>query len=162
MFDRNGVATPEMVREVFPSMERIRKGPVAVIECYREIPCNPCATSCKIHAIKPFEDINDLPDIDHDACTGCSLCVSACPGLAIMVVDGSKSEDMVIFRIPYEFRPLPEEGEVVEGLDRAGASLGPVRILKVQNLPYQDKTPILHVEVPIEHLYAFRNIKVVR
>lgn len=162
MFDRNGIPTPEMVRGVFPSEERINKGPVAIIECYREIPCNPCATSCKVQAIKPFEDINDLPVIDHGACTGCSLCVSACPGLAIMVVDGSRDEAMVIFRIPYEFLPLPEEGQWVEGLDRGGNPLGKVEVVKVQNLPYQDKTPVIHVKVPRMHLETFRQIKVVK
>jgi Fe-S-cluster-containing hydrogenase component 2 len=162
MFDYNGVPTIEMVMGVFPTVKRINQGPVAIIECYKEIPCNPCATSCKIQAIKPFKDINDLPDIDHETCTGCSLCVSACPGLAIMVVDGSKSEDSLIFRIPYEFYPLPKVGDILTGLDRAGKIIGDVKVVKVQNLPFQDKTPVIHVEVPREHLYTFRNFRVVK
>ena len=32
-------------------LDRIRKGPVAVIECYEEIPCDPCRTSCPKKAI---------------------------------------------------------------------------------------------------------------
>ncbi|MEA3423880.1 MAG: 4Fe-4S binding protein [Bacillota bacterium] len=162
MFNYNGIPTKEMIASVFPTEERINKGPVAVIECFREIPCDPCATACKIGAIRPFADINDLPDISHEECTGCSLCVSACPGLAIMVVDGSKSKENVIFRIPFEFRPLPEKDDIVDGLDRKGKKICNVKVLKVQNFPYQDKTPIIHVEVAREYLYDFKNIKVVK
>lgn len=162
MFELTGIASREMVLEVFPDNETINRGPVAVIECYKEIPCNPCATSCKVQAIKPFVDINDRPEINNDRCTGCTLCVSACPGLAIMVIDGSKHENEVIFRIPYEFRPLPEEGKTVLALDRGGNVIGNGKVLKVQNLKYQDKTPIVHVLVDREHLYEFRNIRVVK
>ncbi|MCD6436518.1 MAG: 4Fe-4S dicluster domain-containing protein [Clostridiales bacterium] len=162
MFNYNGVPTKEMLSSVFPTEERINKGPVAVIECFREIPCNPCATACKIGAIRPFEDINDLPNINNEECTGCGMCVSACPGLAIMIVDGSKSKENIIFRIPFEFRPLPSMGDIVDGLDRSGKKICDVKVIKVQNLSYQDKTPIIHVEVSREYLYDFRNIRVVK
>ena len=31
-----------------PSKERYEKGPVAVIECVQEIPCNPCEAACSL------------------------------------------------------------------------------------------------------------------
>jgi Fe-S-cluster-containing hydrogenase component 2 len=160
MFEKTGVQSPEIVRSVFPPIERINRGPVAVIECYQRIPCNPCATACKAGAIKPFEDINDRPDIDFERCTGCGLCVSKCPGLSIMLVDGSRSEENVVFSIPYEFLPLPQENDYVDALDRAGESIGKAKILKVINRSYQDRTPIIQVEISREKMYLFRNIKI--
>lgn len=160
MIESTGVPTMEMVREVFPSKDRINKGPVAVIECYQKIPCNPCSTVCVRKAIKEFDDINDRPIIDTDICNGCGMCISKCPGLAIMVVDGSYSEDKVIFRIPYEFLPLPNEGDIVKGLNRKGEYIGDVKVLKVQSPKSFDKTNVIHVAVDRKLLYEFRNIKV--
>ena len=37
---------------MYPSEERMAQGPVAVAECVQEIPCNPCETACRFHAIK--------------------------------------------------------------------------------------------------------------
>lgn len=160
VFESSGVASREMILEVFPPMERINKGPVAVIECYQRIPCNPCATACKAGAIQPFEDINDRPTIDFERCTGCSLCVSKCPGLSIMLVDGSRFEDDVVFSIPYEFLPLPQEGDMVCALDRKGEKIMDAEVIKVINRAYQDRTPIIQVKVPRAHLYDFRNIRI--
>ena len=161
MFPLTGVPSLEMVRQVFPSLDRINKGPVAVIECFEKIPCNPCSMACKIGAISPFKDINDRPHIDHDLCTGCSLCISSCPGLAIMVVDGSKYDDSLVFKLPYEMLPLPKVGDQVMGLDRRGRDLELVEVVGLDNRQYQDKTLLVHLKVPRKYLYEFRNFKVV-
>lgn len=160
MLECTGIATPEMIKEVFPSIERINKGPVAVIECFQRIPCNPCSTACKRDAIVKFDDINDRPKINPENCNGCGMCISKCPGLAIMVVDGSYSESEILFKIPFEFLPLPIEGNVVKGLDRAGEDICDVKIVKVQNPKAFDRTPVIHVAVPREYMYQFRNIRV--
>lgn len=160
MLIKTGVPTIENIQSVFPSEERINQGPVAVIECYQEIPCNPCATACKRNAIKAFIDINDRPEIDEESCNGCALCISACPGLAIMVVDGSYSNNEVLIKIPYEFLPLPNEGNIVKGLNRSGDYITDVKVIKVQNPKAFDKTPIVHLAVDREFLYDFRNIRV--
>lgn len=160
MLIKTGIPTIEDIKSVFPSEDRINKGPVAVIECYQEIPCNPCFTSCKRNAIKDFADINDKPIIEDELCNGCALCISACPGLAIMIVDGSYSENEVLIKIPYEFLPLPKEGDTVKGLNRSGEYITDVKVIKVQNPKSFDKTPIIHVAVNRKFLYDFRNIKV--
>lgn len=160
MFEQTGIPSIEMVMEKFPSLDRINKGPVAVVECYKKIPCNPCQTACKFDAIYVGEDINNIPEVKSDNCTGCAICLSKCPGLAIMVVDGSKSNDKVLMKIPYEFLPLPEEGKMVKGLDREGKYLADVKVLKVLNPKSFDRTPVITVEVDRKYMYDFRNIKV--
>ena len=154
-----GVPTPEQVEKVFPCQERLNEGPVVVVECYQSIPCNPCYTACKTGAIKEFADINDLPSVDHSLCNGCSLCVSNCPGLAIMVVDNTYSEDEALVKLPYEFLPLPAAGEVVKGLDRAGNELCEAKVVKVQNSKALDKTPIVSIAVKKEFMKLVRNIR---
>lgn len=161
MLEKTGIASVEQVENSFPSMERLNKGPVAIIECFQRIPCNPCATSCKRGAIVPFEDINDLPNLQHDQCNGCSLCVFNCPGLAIMVVDYTYSDQKASFKIPYEFLPLPQKGDIIKGLDRKGDVICDVEVLNVLKTKAMDRTPVITVAVDKEFLKTFRNIKVV-
>lgn len=161
MLEKTGIASLEQIESSFPSMERLEKGPVAIIECFQRIPCNPCATSCKRGAIIPFEDINDLPNINHENCNGCSLCVFNCPGLAIMVVDYTYSETHVSFKIPYEFLPLPEKGQMVKGLNRKGDEICEAEVINVLNSKAMDRTPLVTVAVDKAYFKAFRNIKVV-
>lgn len=161
MFEKTGIPSKEMIMGKFPSIDRINKGPVAVVECYKEIPCNPCQTACKFDAIKVGEDINNIPALNSDNCTGCAICLSKCPGLAIMVVDGSKSEATVQVKIPYEFLPLPIAGDIVKGLDREGKYIADVKVINVLNPKSFDRTPIITLEADREFLYDIRNIKVV-
>lgn len=160
MFEKTGIPSKEMIMGKFPSLDRINKGAVAVVECYKEIPCNPCQTACKFGAIIIGEDINNIPNVYEDNCTGCALCLSKCPGLAIMIVDGSKSKDTIEVRLPYEFLPLPKEGQVVKGLNRAGEYITDVKVLKVLNPKSFDRTPIITIEFDRKFLYEIRNIKV--
>lgn len=159
MFEKTGIPSKEMVMDKFPSIDRINKGPVAVVECYKEIPCNPCQTACKFDAIIVGDDINNIPEVIRENCTGCAICLSRCPGLAIMIVDGSKSEDTVQIRIPYEFLPLPQEGSTVKAMDREGNYLTDVKVLKVLNPKSFDRTPIVTFEIDREYMYDVRNIK---
>ena len=159
MFEKTGVASREMVMTKFPPIERINRGPVAVVECYQKIPCNPCQTACPFGAIAIGEDINEIPCRDEEKCTGCGMCVAKCPGLSIMIVDGSKSEKTVEFRIPFEFLPLPEAGEKVIGLDRAGQPICEAVVKRVMNPASFDRTPVVTLEVDREYLYDFRNFR---
>ena len=159
MFEKTGIASRDMVMTKFPPVERINKGPVAVVECYQKIPCNPCQTACPVGAIKIGDDINNIPERDENLCGGCGVCVAKCPGLSIMIVDGSKSPDTVEFRIPYEFLPLPEAGETVTGLDRAGQPICKAKVKRVMNPASFDRTPVVTLEVDRAFLYDFRNFR---
>ncbi|HBB28459.1 MAG TPA: 4Fe-4S ferredoxin [Clostridiales bacterium] len=160
MLEKTGIPTKEMIMGVFPSIDKINKGPVAVVECYQNIPCNPCQTACKFNAIYIGDDINNLPELNEDNCTGCGICLSKCPGLSIMVVDGSKSQESVLVKIPYEFLPLPTVGNTVQGLDRTGEHIADVKVVNVLNPKSFDRTPVITIEVDRKYLYDIRNIRV--
>ena len=114
-----------------PSEERMRKGRVACIECVQEIPCNPCEGICHFGAITVGEQITNLPCLDEKACTGCGLCVAHCPGLAITIIDKSYSETEATVDFPFEYIPLPKEGDVVDAVSREGEVVCSGRILSV-------------------------------
>jgi Fe-S-cluster-containing hydrogenase component 2 len=158
MFEQTGVPSAEMIMRKFPTVERINRGKVAVVECYKRIPCNPCQTACRFGAIEVGSDINNIPELNAEACTGCGLCVSRCPGLAIMIVDGSADPQSVDIQIPYEFVPLPDKGETVRALDRAGAFVCMATVVDVKNPAAFDRTPVICIRVPRGHMYSVRNI----
>jgi len=158
MLERTGIPTDDDLEKVIPDKKRLAKGPVVIIECFQKIPCDPCAVSCKFGAIKSFKDINDLPIVDFDKCTGCGICISSCPGLAIFVIDMNYSEEKSLIKLPYEMLPLPEKGEDVYALDRAGSILGKVKVKKV--LKIKNKTNIVSLEVPKSMTMKVRSIKV--
>jgi len=157
VLERTGIPNDDDLEKVIPDKKRLAKGPVVIIECFQKIPCDPCAASCKFEAIKPFKDINDLPQIDFDKCTGCGICISSCPGLAIFVIDMNYSDDKSLIKLPHEMLPLPEKGEEVYALDRAGSVLGKVKVIKV--LKIINKTNIISLEVPKSMAMKVRSIK---
>ncbi len=115
---------------VLPSKERMEEGPVVIIECDEDIPCDPCVESCKIKAIIK-ESLTTAPSVDYEKCTGCALCVASCPGLAIFVVDFSR-EDKALVYIPYEMLPVPQKGDTGDALDRSGKRIGSAEVAKVR------------------------------
>jgi Pyruvate/2-oxoacid:ferredoxin oxidoreductase delta subunit len=158
VLERTGIPTDDDLEKVTPDKKRLAKGPVVIIECFQKIPCDPCAISCKLGAIKPFKDINDLPIVDFDKCTGCGICISSCPGLAIFVIDMNYSDKKSLIKLPHEMLPLPEKGEDVYALDRAGSILGKVKVVRV--LKIKNKTNIISLEVPKSMVMKVRSIKV--
>ncbi|MBS3788764.1 4Fe-4S dicluster domain-containing protein [Candidatus Bipolaricaulota bacterium] len=145
--------------DLLPSEEKRKEGPYALCECHQSIPCNPCVTSCPTGAVS-LDNINDTPDIDFDKCVGCSQCVSACPGLACFVIDETYSDDSALITLPYEFLPLPEEGETVEGLDRKGDFVSEVTVQNVEDAGENEKTRVITIIVPQEAVHRIRNIEI--
>ncbi len=160
MLSKSGVPEKKQIEEVMPSKERLASGPVVIVECFQEIPCDPCYTSCKQGCFLPFEDINDLPRMDFEKCNGCGICIGACPGLAIFIVDETYSENQALLSIPWEFKPVPAEGDIVEGLNRKGETVGQVRVKKVRPSAKKSTTHVLTLEVPKDLAHEVRSIKV--
>jgi Fe-S-cluster-containing hydrogenase component 2 len=156
MLEKAGIPTSDDINLVVPDKKRLESGPVAVIECFREIPCDPCFYSCPFEAIKEFDDINDKPELDFVKCTGCKSCIAKCPGLAIFVVDYNKST----VSIPYELLPLPKKGDILEGLNREGKKVCNALVVSIKDPEKNDKTAVITIKVPQEYLMEVRNIKV--
>ncbi|MCD6129034.1 4Fe-4S binding protein [Candidatus Bipolaricaulota bacterium] len=158
-FRETGVLSLTELKGRVPPLERLRLGPCAVIECVEEIPCNPCEESCPFGAIHIGPEITALPKLDFDRCTGCGTCLGVCPGLAIFLVDLSMGEGKAHVTVPYELLPIPEEGEGVQVLSRAGEALGEGRVVRVRRA---GTTVLVTVEVPEEWAMEARAVKVVR
>ena len=159
MLLETGIPTKEDIQTVCPSDERFARGPVVVVECFQEIPCNPCVDACKFGAITKPGGINDLPKVDFSKCNGCGVCITQCPGLAIFVVDKTYSAAHAVVRIPYEFIPVPEKGQFACGLDRAGEERGWFEVVRVASGGAKNKTTVIWLAVPRELAMEVRSIK---
>lgn len=156
MLNKTGVPTKEQVMSRFPDRAVLKK-PKAIIECYEEIPCNPCSTSCPFDAIHIGEDINTKPVVNFDKCTGCGICVFNCPGLAIVVASDVKERTQ--FKIAYELNPKPKVNEVWHGVNRDGEVICDALIEKVMLTDKNDKTALVTVSVEQQYLYDFVTIR---
>jgi len=156
--ENSGIPSKEQIERTLPSKERREKGPYVVIECWQKIPCNPCVKACPFGVIQPMEDINDLPVTDIDKCTGCGLCISLCPGLAIFVIDETYGEeDQALVMIPHEFVPIPKKGDLVQALDRQGNYICDAQVVRTtQN---KSNTTVVHLLIPREFILDVRAIK---
>lgn len=157
---RAGVPDANDLVAVLPDAVRLASGPVAIIECFQEIPCDPCSDACRRGAIKPFSDICALPQVDHGRCNGCGLCVVRCPGLAIFVVDASEPGDFGTVKLPYEYLPLPRAGQEVECLDRHGGVVCRGTVTAAQRSRAFDRTALITVRLPKGHVMQVRGIRV--
>ena len=157
MIEKTGVPSEAMIESCFPDKVVLKK-PKAIIECYKEIPCNPCSTSCPFDAIHVPEDINVRPEIDFDKCTGCGICVYNCPGLAITVMQ--LQDGKVSMKIPYEFTPLPKVGTVLNVMNRAGKAITKGEVTKVQLTDKMNKTALIHVVIDEAYLHEAITIEV--
>jgi Fe-S-cluster-containing hydrogenase component 2 len=128
---------------LLPPRERLARGPVAILECPEEIPCNICVPFCPTKAIQ-MDTIIALPRVQWDKCTGCGVCVAVCPGLAAFVVDLSKP-DADYVTVPHEFLPAPRVGERVVLMNRRGEVVGEGEVVRVWE---RNKTYVATVKAP--------------
>mgnify|MGYP000565997697 CR=1 FL=1 len=129
-----------------------KNGFVAVIECPQHIPCNPCVEACPQDAIRIEEDINGLPVLDEERCTGCGRCMLECPGLAIFLVrDNGDGTGTVA--VPWEMLPIPQKGEKVVATNRSGL---PVCEAEVERVVRKNGRAAVYLRVSREQLDEVR------
>jgi len=157
MLSVDGIPAAEDWQALLPSAPRLGQGPVAIVECFQQIPCNPCAEACPRGAITLPGSISARPVLDVSRCNGCGICITRCPGLAIFVVDFSYSDTEALLKLPYEFSPLPQNGEQVEALDRAGKPAGMATVQRVQR--QANRTAVLWLVVAKDLAMDVRNIR---
>lgn len=144
------------LKGIIPSISRLMKGPVVIVECVQQIPCNPCIDACvRGHAITK-KSLVDPPVVDHDRCTGCGECVALCPGLAIFVLNLRYKRDEALLMIPYEQKPVPKKGEIYEALDRSGKRVGEAEIVGVREM--KDRTRVVSISVKRRDAMIVREI----
>ncbi len=157
-----GIPTPDELKKSpgYPSLKSLQEGPVAIIECMEEIPCDPCESVCLTGAIKIGSSITNLPVLDEDKCTGCGLCISSCPGLAIFVLNLNYTDQSALLSFPFEFLPLPKVGEQVSAIDREGRPVCKGKVVKILNKRKQDHTPVVSISIPKKYALVVRDISV--
>ena len=140
----------------FPGVTRTA-GMHPVIECTQNIPCNPCQSACPKGCIKVSGTITALPTVDASAkCIGCGMCVAACSGQAIFLVDEAYEDGYASVTLPYEFLPLPKKGDKGTALSRGGEPLCAAEVVGVRSAAAFDHTSLLTMKVPADMAYKAR------
>ncbi len=131
---------------------------IALIECTQEIPCNPCVSICKCGAITK-ENLNACPVLHAEKCVGCKLCVAECPGQAIFLQIPDYDEDNATITFPYEYLPLPQNGQTVQATDRLGQVICEAEVLLVEARNAFNKTNLITLKIPKEYKDTVRFMK---
>lgn len=143
----------------FPGVTH-KKGLHPVIECTQNIPCNPCQDACKFNCIHIGEKLTSLPIVNEKAdCTGCGMCVAACSGQAIFLVNQDFDEEYATVTLSYEFLPLPKTKEIGMALDRSGKVVCTAEVLDIKTAKAFDKTNLLTIKVPKDMAMSARFYK---
>ena len=158
LLKRGFVADDEIER--YPGVTH-KKGVHPVIECTQNIPCNPCQDACPKKCISIGSNITSLPIVVKDSeCINCGMCVASCSGQAIFLVDEDCGDGTATVTLPYEFLPLPKEGEKGIALGRDGNEVCKAEVVSVKSAKAFDKTNLLTMRVPKEYAMKARFFKV--
>jgi Fe-S-cluster-containing hydrogenase component 2 len=130
-----------------------KKKLIAAIECFEEIPCSACQTACPEDAIRTGRIPRELPVLDENKCSGCGICVSACPSSAVSMVQEETEKSMSRIVLPWRGARPWKVGESAVLLNRRGETLGSGRVAR---LPEGSQ---VELEVPIHLVWDARGLK---
>ena len=107
------------------------------------------------------ETQNYDPDLQYDRekCTGCGLCVAACPGQACFLVDDDFAPGRASVGFPYEYLPRPVKGMTVTARNNQGEDLCEGIVEQVIERKANNQTAIVRISVPLEYGYQVRGMK---
>ena len=147
LFSKGYITDEELT--AFPAAAAICHGVHPIIECTQNIPCNPCQDACKTGCIMVGNQITNIPIIDFThKCTGCGMCVAACSGQAIFLVDDNFDDNRAAVTMAYEFLPYPEQGQAGTALDRSGEPICKAEVISLRKSSTTDGTALLTIAVP--------------
>ncbi len=131
-----------------------------VIHCTEEIPCNPCTSVCPSGSITLRPENGTIMDVPvfEGKCTGCTLCVTICPGLAITLArrtDDGRAEVI----LPHEFVPDFTTGDQVALMDQEGTFLENGQVIQVRH-NRKTRTWLIKVAVSAETATRVAGIRV--
>ena len=148
----HGFPSLEELRQAgcLPSREELEQRDCVCIECLEEIPCNPCETGCPGGAITVGDPITNIPVFNKSKCTGCGQCIAACPGLAIFIkrITGANAS----VRFPWEYVPMPREGDETDMVGRDGSFVCRGKIKRVAQSGRFNKTAVITAEFPAQYV----------
>ena len=133
-----------------------------LIDCKENIPCDPCCHACPQGAILIEGEITNQPKTIPERCTGCGICVTACPGQACFLVDEEYTPGCASVDFPYEFLPMPVAGMTVEARDNEGNRVCEAIVEQVILRKSAQNTAIIRVSVPPEYAAHVRGMKPLR
>jgi sarcosine oxidase subunit alpha len=140
----------------------LASGLFPVIRCIQEIPCDPCIHICPKDMIQMEGDpIFGLPEVVKDECTGCTLCVAVCPGLAITLVDIRKEGPDGLVTIPFELLDLQVQvGDEVDAVDMDGNVITKAKVEKIAKRRVYDRTILVTLKAPKDKVTQITGFKI--